>query len=100
MQNIEAFQHALKAYGVPAEDLFQTVDLWEKRNIPAVTKTIYALARTVSEFLVCAIPAGFSEASVLLSHANGVIIVGFSSPAVTLDLKYSLVHCLYIYNTN
>jgi len=48
MQNIEAFQKALVAYGVPAEDLFQTVDLWEKRNIPAVTKTIYALSRTVS----------------------------------------------------
>ncbi|XP_067945578.1 muscle-specific protein 20-like isoform X2 [Watersipora subatra] len=46
MQNIEAFQKALVAYGVPAEDLFQTVDLWEKRNIPAVTKTIYALSRT------------------------------------------------------
>lgn len=48
MQNIEAFQKALAAYGVPSEDLFQTVDLWEKRNIPAVTKTIFALARTVS----------------------------------------------------
>jgi len=48
MQNIEAFQKALQNYGVPAEDLFQTVDLWEKRNIAAVTKTIYALARTVS----------------------------------------------------
>lgn len=51
MQNIEAFQKALVAYGVPSEDLFQTVDLWERRNIPAVTKTIYALARTVSFYL-------------------------------------------------
>lgn len=49
MQNIEAFQKAIQKYGVPSEDLFQTVDLWEKRNIPAVTKTIYALSRTVSE---------------------------------------------------
>jgi hypothetical protein len=45
MQNIEAFQKALAKYGIPSEDLFQTVDLWEKRNIPAVTKTIYALSR-------------------------------------------------------
>lgn len=49
MQNIEAFQKAIQKYGVPAEDLFQTVDLWEKRNIPAVTKTIYALSRTAEQ---------------------------------------------------
>jgi len=49
MQNIEAFQQGLKKYGVPSEDLFQTVDLWEKRNIPAVTKTIFALSRTAEK---------------------------------------------------
>lgn len=48
MQNIDMFQNALLAYGLQQEDIFQTVDLWEKRNIAAVTKTIYALARVVS----------------------------------------------------
>jgi len=47
MQNLELFQKAAMAYGLGPEDVFQTVDLWEKRNIPSVTKTIYALARVV-----------------------------------------------------
>lgn len=50
MQNIDEFNRALIDYGLKQEDLFQTNDLWEKRNIPAVTKTIYALARTVSRY--------------------------------------------------
>lgn len=48
MQNIEAFCNAMRQYGVSSEDIFQTVDLWEGMNIPAVTKAIYALARCVS----------------------------------------------------
>ncbi|XP_013403492.1 myophilin isoform X3 [Lingula anatina] len=46
MQNIEAFQQALKHYGVPEEDVFQTVDLWEKKDISQVTMTLMALGRT------------------------------------------------------
>lgn len=48
MQNIERFQAAAKAYGVPQSEVFQTVDLWEKKNIPQVTLCIHALGRTVS----------------------------------------------------
>lgn len=47
MQNIERFQEAAKAYGVPVTEVFQTVDLWERKNIPGVTKCIFALGRTV-----------------------------------------------------
>ncbi|OWF52965.1 myophilin-like [Mizuhopecten yessoensis] len=45
MQNLGRFQDAAKKYGVPAEEVFQTVDLWEKKNICQVTLCIHALAR-------------------------------------------------------
>ncbi|KAH8863047.1 Myophilin isoform 1 [Schistosoma japonicum] len=48
MENINAFQEAIKAYGVPTSDVFQTVDLFEKKDIAQVTQCIYALGRTVS----------------------------------------------------
>ncbi|CAL1540009.1 unnamed protein product [Lymnaea stagnalis] len=45
MQNIERFQTAAKQWGVPANEVFQTVDLWEKKNIPQVTLCIHAMGR-------------------------------------------------------
>jgi hypothetical protein len=41
------FQQALKNYGVSDVDVFQTVDLWEKKDIAQVTTTLFALGRTV-----------------------------------------------------
>lgn len=52
MENINNFQKALKAYGVPDLDVFQTVDLWEKKDIAQVTNTVFALGRAVSIQLV------------------------------------------------
>ena len=46
MENLNLVQKAMKKYGVPEEDVFQTVDLFEKRNIPQVTQGIMALGRT------------------------------------------------------
>lgn len=46
MENINHFQTACRKYGVPDVDVFQTVDLYERRNIPAVTQCIMALGRT------------------------------------------------------
>lgn len=46
MENVNRFQEAAKKYGVPEIDVFQTVDLYEKRNIPQVTQCIMALGRT------------------------------------------------------
>lgn len=40
-----SFQAAIKAYGVNDVDVFQTVDLWEKKDIAQVTNTIFALGR-------------------------------------------------------
>jgi len=45
MENINNFQKALIAYGVPDQDVFQTVDLWEKKDISNVTNTLFALGR-------------------------------------------------------
>ncbi|XP_032454323.1 muscle-specific protein 20 isoform X14 [Nasonia vitripennis] len=45
MENINKFQKALKEYGVSDVDVFQTVDLWEKKNIAQVVTTLFALGR-------------------------------------------------------
>jgi len=43
MENIQNFQKAIQKYGVPEIDLFQTVDLYEKKAIATVTSTIEKL---------------------------------------------------------
>lgn len=48
MENINNFQMAIKNYGVPDVDVFQTVDLYEKKDIATVTNTIFAIGRAVS----------------------------------------------------
>jgi len=48
MENINVFQKALKEYGVADLDVFQTVDLWEQKDISQVTMTLFALGREVS----------------------------------------------------
>jgi len=44
-------ENAARAYGLPDAELFQTVDLFEKRNIPQVTQCIHALGRFVNDQL-------------------------------------------------
>lgn len=48
MENVQRFQAFAKKYGLPEEEIFQTADLFEKRNIPQVTLSLYSLARLVS----------------------------------------------------
>jgi len=45
MENIQSFLAAARSYGVPAEELFQTADLFERRNIPQVVLTLFSLGR-------------------------------------------------------
>ncbi|CAB4055086.1 TAGLN [Lepeophtheirus salmonis] len=45
MENIERFQKAIKKYGVPNEEIFQTPDLFERRNLRQVTICLLSLAR-------------------------------------------------------
>ena len=49
MENVQSFLGAIKKYGVPDEEVFQTPDLFEARNIPQVTLCLYALARTTQK---------------------------------------------------
>lgn len=56
MENINNLQKALKEYGVPDQDVFQTVDLWEKKDISQVTNTLFAIGRAVSIlYIICLI---------------------------------------------
>merc|ERR1739838_535823 len=45
MENVQSFLAAAKKYGVPDEEVFQTPDLFEGRNLAQVTLTLYSLAR-------------------------------------------------------
>jgi len=45
MENVNNFQKAIKAYGVPDIDVFQSVDLVEKKDISQVTNTVFAIGR-------------------------------------------------------
>merc|ERR1712061_828220 len=45
MENVQTFLAAAKKYGVPDEEVFQTPDLFEARNIPQVALCLYALGR-------------------------------------------------------
>lgn len=52
MENIQRFQAAIKKYGVPEEEIFQTADLFERRNIAQVTLCLYSLGRIVSNLFL------------------------------------------------
>ena len=45
MENIQAFLGAARSYGVPDSELFQTADLYERRNIPQVVLCLFSLGR-------------------------------------------------------
>ncbi len=50
MENIGKFLEACEGVGVSKVDLFQTVDLYEKQNMPAVINGIFALGRKAKKF--------------------------------------------------
>jgi len=47
MENINMFLEAAKTFGVPNQELFQTVDLWEKQNLNSVIICLQSLGRKV-----------------------------------------------------
>uniref|UniRef100_A0A2I9LNU2 Transgelin n=1 Tax=Centruroides hentzi TaxID=88313 RepID=A0A2I9LNU2_9SCOR len=50
MENINNFLDHARRLGVPAEETFQTVDLWEKQNLPSVCICLQSLARKASKY--------------------------------------------------
>lgn len=53
MENIQVFLEAAEAYGVPRQSLFQTVDLFESRNMAQVLNSLLQLGTEVSLSVIC-----------------------------------------------
>lgn len=47
MENISAFLEAAKTFGVPNQETFQSVDLWERQNLNSVVICLQSLGRKV-----------------------------------------------------
>jgi len=59
MENINAFLEAAKSLGVPPQETFQTVDLWERQNLNSVVICLQSLGRKVRfHFVNIDIPGG------------------------------------------
>ncbi|XP_065172560.1 myophilin [Atheta coriaria] len=50
MENINAFLEAARAFGVPAQETFQTVDLWERQNLNSVVICLQSLGRKAHNY--------------------------------------------------
>lgn len=50
MENISLFTEACIRFGVPKEETFQSVDLWERQNLTSVLVCLQSLARKASKF--------------------------------------------------
>lgn len=50
MENIQAFTTTATALGVPPQETFQSVDLWERQNLNAVVICLQSLGRKVGQF--------------------------------------------------
>lgn len=50
MENINAFLEAVKELGVPAQETFQTVDLWERQNLNSVVICLQSLGRKAGNY--------------------------------------------------
>ena len=49
MENVAAYLEAVKALGVPPYDLFQTIELFEAKNMKAVIRNIHSLGRVAQK---------------------------------------------------
>ena len=80
MENHAAFQKGMKKFGVPDDEIFQTVDLFEARNIKQVVKSLAALGRIVSIFInICV----FLNSQ--LAHQDKTIVTPDVKTAVCFD---------------
>ncbi|KAL3275776.1 hypothetical protein HHI36_020521 [Cryptolaemus montrouzieri] len=50
MENINAFLEAARDLGVPAQETFQTVDLWERQNLNSVVICLQSLGRKAGNY--------------------------------------------------
>lgn len=52
--NFTAFLECAKNFGVPTQETFQSVDLWERQNLNSVVICIQSLGRKVSWLIILA----------------------------------------------
>nr|ACH56840.1 calponin/transgelin [Simulium vittatum] len=50
MENITGFLEAAKSFGVPNQETFQTVDLWERQNLNSVVICLQSLGRKADKY--------------------------------------------------
>lgn len=50
MENISTFLEVAKGFGVPVQETFQSVDLWERQNLNSVVICLQSLGRKVKDF--------------------------------------------------
>jgi hypothetical protein len=67
MENINVFLEAARDLGVPPQETFQTVDLWERQNLNSVVICLQSLGRKVSN------SNGFAEQYVLKHCSSNIL---------------------------
>lgn len=85
MENINLFLENVRKLGVPAEETFQTVDLWEQQNLSSVLICLQSLARKASKFGFKSLGPKEAEANVRsfsdeqLKAGQGIISLQYGS---------------------
>jgi hypothetical protein len=51
MENCSLFLEAVKGFGVPVQETFQTVDLYERQNLNSVVICLQSLGRKVRVYI-------------------------------------------------
>ncbi|KAJ3038288.1 Calponin-3 [Rhizophlyctis rosea] len=91
MENIHTFLERMKALGVPSYETFQTVDLYEAKNINQVIDSIFALSRNAEKHgfdgprlgpkLAAKAERNFSEEQLAQGRAAVPLLQSFNSGA-------------------
>ena len=79
MENISAFLRASRYLGVAEFDVFETVDLFESKDMNSVVRCLLALYRAVQRNLVVVLDAGSSTSSSTSVIADSVALTGEGS---------------------